>query len=63
MSVSAPGAAPPAVGKIGNTVKAKTAPVIAVKETLSGVLGAVSASAKLVPIMSQKPPKLAIVQL
>ncbi len=45
VSVSAPGAAPPAVGKIGNTLKANTAPVTAVNETASVVLGADSASA------------------
>ncbi len=45
VSVSAPGAAPPAAGKIGNTLKANTAPVTAVNETASVVLAAVSASA------------------
>ncbi len=44
VSVSAPGAAPPAAGKTGNTLKANTAPVTAVNETASVVFGADSAS-------------------
>ncbi len=43
-TVPIPGAAPPAVGKIGKTLKVNTAPVMAVNETASVVLGAVSAS-------------------
>jgi hypothetical protein len=48
VSVSADGAAPPAAGKIGNTLKANTAPVTAVNETASVVFGADSATPQII---------------
>jgi hypothetical protein len=57
VSVSAPGAAPPADGKIGKTVKVKTAPVAAVKETATGVFALFSA---LFHIFSNNEPCVAV---